>query len=333
MGKFCELQDQLDTPETVLQIPVKKTTHVAACALHINEGTHDGIAAVYDELERQAGISHPDDNRFRFDSQWDRDLTDFVILNHLDLGSIKKYLGIQLSRVIEANPRRRIQFPVPVLGLFHLEMATEESLQQTYIQPGGAWAGMDSIYEHIGILRPREAGLFVSAKGPGYLLVLFSIILHYSTHMHTFIHHETAASILDCWRIHVTCRNGAHRSLKDFAESKPTWETIVEISEAITHGNIASGGFASSWGQEVREQDMVFENLQLKLRDFLLYVELHHAMTHGDISRVEATLVDWSLIFKVTGKHKYAAWVTQTLMNLNHVFLDWLRQVIAGLLG
>ncbi|KAF8587810.1 hypothetical protein K439DRAFT_1256418, partial [Ramaria rubella] len=71
--------------------------------------------------------------------------------------------------------------------------------------------------------------------------------------------------------------------------------------------------------------DMVFENSQLKLRDFLLYVELHHAITHGDIGQVKATLVDWSMIFRATGKHKYVAQVIQTLMNLNHVYPERLR--------
>ncbi|KAF8581698.1 hypothetical protein K439DRAFT_1353167, partial [Ramaria rubella] len=72
-------------------------------------------------------------------------------------------------------------------------------------------------------------------------------------------------------------------------------------------------------------QDQVFENEQLKLHDFLLYIELHHAITHSDIGRVEATLVDRSMIFKATGKHKYAAYVIQTLMDLNHVYPEGLR--------
>lgn len=305
-GYFENYRDKLGQPESILQIPVKKTTHVPARAMHINEGTHDGTGAVFDNLLGQAGLGHPNDPDFI--SRQLRDMSEYVMPTHIDLGSIEKYLGIFLSRIIEDNPKRRIQYPIPMMGLFHLEMAAEESLNRTYIQPPGAREDVHGTFEHVGILRPKDAGQFVSAKGPGF------------RQMDSFIHHDAAASFLDCWRIHVQRVNPSYTSLKAFAEAQPAWETIVGISERIAVDNVAGRHFRASRHQPGKDRDQVFENSMLKNRDFLLYIELHHALNHGDIGRVEATFVDWSMIFKATGKHKYAAHLIQTLMNLHHIY-------------
>ena len=51
-------------------------------------------------------------------------------------------------------------------------------------------------------------------------------------------------------------------------------------------------------------------------------------MNTGDIGRVETCIVAWILIFKATGKYKYATHMTEFLMNVYFVYPDGLRYVL-----
>ncbi|KAG2142785.1 uncharacterized protein EDB93DRAFT_1088794, partial [Suillus bovinus] len=64
-------------------------------------------------------------------------------------------------------------------------------------------------------------------------------------------------------------------------------------------------------------RDKQYENNLLINNYFLLYKELSYAMNIGDIVRVETCIITWSLIFKATGKHKYATCMTEFLINLH----------------
>lgn len=66
-----------------------------------------------------------------------------------------------------------------------------------------------------------------------------------------------------------------------------------------------------------KKHNTINENAKVKLRDFLLYVKFYYALTHGDIGHVEATLVDWSFMYKAVHKHKYVAAILEMLFNLN----------------
>ncbi len=50
--------------------------------------------------------------------------------------------------------------------------------------------------------------------------------------MHEVIHHTTWTDILECWTVEVKDQWGLE-SLQAFAESNPTWEEIVSLSETI----------------------------------------------------------------------------------------------------
>ncbi|KAF8579222.1 hypothetical protein K439DRAFT_1282658, partial [Ramaria rubella] len=122
---FEQFKDKLGGPPSIMQILVKKTTHIMAQAIAINEGTQDGAGVVVDNLLIQASLDHKDEPRFGNNSQ---DMSEAVILNHLDLGSIEKLHGIQLSQVIEDNSTRQIQYPITMNEILHTKMAIEESL-------------------------------------------------------------------------------------------------------------------------------------------------------------------------------------------------------------
>ena len=70
---------------------------------------------------------------------------------------------------------------------------------------------------------------------------------------------------------------------------------------------------------------MQHENTLILNKYLLLYKELTHAMNSGDIGRTETCIVAWILVFKATGKHKYASHMTDFLMNLHFVYPEGLR--------
>jgi len=59
-----------------------------------------------------------------------------------------------------------------------------------------------------------------------------------------------------------------------------------------------------------------------------LYEELSYALNSGDIGRVETCIVAWILIFKATGKHKYATQMTDFLYNIHFTYPEGLRKAI-----
>ncbi|TFK78704.1 hypothetical protein K466DRAFT_606732 [Polyporus arcularius HHB13444] len=136
--------------------------------------------------------------------------------------------------------------------------------------------------------------------------------------MHDLIHQCADGRMLDVWRVEVNRRNPGHATLEDFASSTPTWEAIEAISLSLV----------ASYVDKPASQDGDFRNASLVLGRLLLYVELCHAMKHGDIGRVERTFLHWVFVFKKVGKHKYATELVRIMNELNHVYPPGLARAI-----
>ncbi|PPQ97757.1 hypothetical protein CVT26_001805 [Gymnopilus dilepis] len=300
-------------PATINQIPLHRTSQIPCRAMKIKESTADGNIEVVENLFRQGGIGEPEDQKFL--DGIDVDMTEFVILIHGDLLTKERLESVQDSRRIEATPKRRFQFPIFIPGLFHFKMAAADAIWRTWVQPSEARTDPNSLFEHVGILRPKETGKFVSK--PGF------------RRMHDVIHHDIWAAMLDCWRLEAMARNSAWKSLEDFAKAKPNWELIVDMSEAIVRKYVATLPTISKERKKATEdRDQIFENQIIRNRDELLYLELSHAMNAGDIGRVEATFLPWIYMFRATGKHKYSTHMLQFMFNLRHVYSADLAQLI-----
>lgn len=70
---------------------------------------------------------------------------------------------------------------------------------------------------------------------------------------------------------------------------------------------------------------MVFENTSLRKQHGLLYLELSHAMNYGDVGQILRILPYWIVVFKSTGKSKYAAHMIQFITDLHHVYPKCLK--------
>ncbi|TFK78632.1 hypothetical protein K466DRAFT_507002 [Polyporus arcularius HHB13444] len=153
-------------------------------------------------------------------------------------------------------------------------------------------------------IRPHDSGRIGSK--PGFRL------------MHDLIHQCADGRMLDVWRVEVNRRNPDHATLEDFASSTPTWEAIEAMSLSLV----------ASYVDKPASQDGDFRNASLVLGRLLLYVELCHAMKHGDIGRVERTFLHWVFVFKKVGKHKYATELVRIMNELNHVYPPGLARAI-----
>lgn len=295
------------------QIPVIKTPIIAASAMDVNNSTVAGNIQAIENLLAQGGIFDPheiDDSDYGTINREAPDPTDFVVLFHGDLGTGERIASLLQRQSIEATPWRQFQHVVFIPGLFHLKMAAADALWRAFIHPTSARHDETSVMHDIAQLRPCETGIFASK--PGF------------RRMHQVIGHDGICRWLDCWRVEV-CRRSHHESLDTFALSEPSFEDVQEIAKHLAREYVANHKLTCTCQQPNVMRDKQYENNLLINKYFLLYEELSYAMNMGDIARVESCIVAWSLIFKATGKHKYANAMTDFLINVHFHYPERLR--------
>ncbi|KAI0258559.1 hypothetical protein BC834DRAFT_835342 [Gloeopeniophorella convolvens] len=268
--------------------------------MDIDQSTNDSQAEIVENLFNQAQLGHPED------SPKSLDISEHVVLFHGDLATGERLQSIQESRRIEANSIRRLQVVIFMFGLFHLQMAAVDAIWRMHVDPKAARASPTGLYQQACSIWPHDTGRIGSK--PGFRLI-HDIVLQCAT-----------AWMLDCWRVEVTLRRDpAIQTINDFAKAKPTWGTIEKMSKKLASKYVNKSG---------ESEDIEFRNNSLILWNLLLYVELNHAMKHGDIGRVEATFTSWAFIFKAVGKHKYCTQLYKTLNNLHYVYPPRLTRAI-----
>ena len=86
-----------------------------------------------------------------------------------------------------------------------------------------------------------------------------------------------------------------------YAESKPSWDSLVGLSEAMVRKYLPRKDFDEKREEERMDCDMVFENTALCKQHSLLYLELAHVMNHGDVGRILQLLPYWIAISNLQG--------------------------------
>jgi hypothetical protein len=167
----------------------------------------------------------------------------------------------------------------------------------------------------VALYRPRETGKIGS--GPGFC------------RMHEVIQHNGIALRLDVWRTEARLRNPSWQSLDDFAASKPTMEAIHQMADYVAAHYVAGGDvdIFSVRSKVATERDEQNENVLLMHQYLLLYEEMTYAMNQGDVGRVETLFPPWINLFRATGKHKYAAHMTNFLTDVHYVYPEKLKYV------
>ncbi|KIM60416.1 hypothetical protein SCLCIDRAFT_36557, partial [Scleroderma citrinum Foug A] len=112
------------------QIPVIKTSIIAAQAMDISNSTVLGNIQSIVNLLQQRGIENPD----KVDDPEMPDISEYVIHFHGDLGTGEWLQVAQLHRAIERSPWNRMQHVIFIPGLFHLKMACADAIWWTFHQ-------------------------------------------------------------------------------------------------------------------------------------------------------------------------------------------------------
>jgi len=143
--------------------------------------------------------------------------------------------------------------------------------------------------------------------------------------MHQLVTHSGICRRLDCWRVQVKKNESSHVDLDAFAASEPLFDDLLAMADVIAKDYVADYRLRRMRSKDVTQRDGENENALLLNKYMLLYEELSYAMNIGDIGRVETCVVAWILIFKATGKHKYATHMSDFLCNVHFVYPDGLR--------
>lgn len=171
---FCGLLQHLGEPDVIWSIPLHQTTQVPCQAMKIKQSSVDGNIWVVDNLHTQGGIGDPRDKGFLIG--YDVDMSEWVIVVHGDLLTKERLDSIKESRSIEDGAKQHFQQLIFLPGLFHYKMACADVFWRTWVKPKEARMDENSIFEHVGVLRPDNTGKFVS--NPGFRCV------------HDVIHHD-----------------------------------------------------------------------------------------------------------------------------------------------
>jgi hypothetical protein len=293
-------------PEHVKAIPLRKTSQIPLHALDHEVSSVNGTISAILGFLRQMGVWTSKE-----DSPSAKKMDNEVLFVHCDLGALEKVSSGSKVRTEDVSFEQRLQFVIPVLGLFHLKMAAADAIWRILINRQSKMGRDDpnSFLSFVSKLRPADTPAFTSKKGPGF------------RKMHDVILHVGIASRLDLWRLCAKKLAMKHESLQAFAASEPMFEQLVEMAEdmAAEFGDDNGRGL-----QDLRElgdqRDKAYENVQIQDHLLVMYEELSYGMNYGDIGLVELSMLPWTIIFKACGKFKYAIYLTKTLYNLHFIY-------------
>ncbi|KIK82496.1 hypothetical protein PAXRUDRAFT_153718 [Paxillus rubicundulus Ve08.2h10] len=278
--------------------------------MDINNLTVSGNIWAVVDLLAQGGIDDPGNTR----ALGTQDVSLYVVLVHGDLGTGERLQAAQLHCSIDATLWNRFQHVILIPSLFHLKMACADAVWQCFLQPLSAWEDETSLMRNVSQLQPKKTSIY--CLKPGF------------RHMHQLIWHAGTVQQLDCWRAHVGKKNRTWVNLEMFTSSEPGLDKLKQIADELALEYVVSHRLYQLWNREPKERNMQFKNTLLLNKYFLLYKELSYSMNHGDIVRVEMSIMTWIPILKAIGKHKYAMHMTTFLLNVHFVYPPGFKKAI-----
>lgn len=298
---FRQFLPSIKAPENVERIPPVKTTQVPAQSMRFNNSSVGGNINAIEDLLRQGGVE---------------DSEDYVILFHGDVGTGERVRSAQLYRSIERTAQRRMQYLIFVPGLFHTEMACAEALHRMFLESKPGHSDDSSFYSYVTILFPNDSNNIANNKCS--FQKLSDSILRTAT-----------ADQLECWRAYSQSVSPDCDTLDKFANRSPSLQDLWRISRTLSQTyNSTSKDFKRERRKPLKERDQIYKNAIARVDYFLLYEETIYSMRHGDVGRLETCLRKWILVFRGTGKHKYARMLSEFMLDVHYVYPEALRKVI-----
>jgi hypothetical protein len=222
-----------------------------------------------------------------------------------DLLTISRIRSAQLHRRKEKSAwERRETFQLGI-GLFHLCMNLIWALLHVY---RGEVKQHGSLSFFFSILEKKRLG----NEKPDYHTLLTSLM-----------------QILDGLLLYAWKRECGHRSLPEFANQKPSPDTLLTMAKNIlskyqvhtpSPTNDANSTDSDSSTETTPDTDTIFHNTCKLIRDLLYVSELVSAISDGDIGRVEDLFPSLTRIFRGAGSNNYSLEILHFIHSVKKVW-------------
>ena len=203
--------------ETIEAIPLGKTMQVPLYMMDVSNSMVMGNIQAVMQMLTQARVGDPNEKADHVHPV--EDISDFVLLFHVDLGTWEQVQLAQTSCGIEETLCNHFQFMIFVLGLFHVKMATAEAFWYIFLQSPEDHKDDTSMMSLAVVIRRDETGKLGSH--PTF------------RQMHEMIQEVGIANRFDAWGAIISVGNPSIDALEKWAKSKPIWDEIEELSKKL----------------------------------------------------------------------------------------------------
>jgi hypothetical protein len=223
-----EYKDLLGPVPSSKWIPIRKTVQHPARAMHIKASSTDGNVEIVENMEHQLGTA----------DQW---YDSHVHLCHGDLGTQEHHDTTMSFCSIEKSGKNRLQWLIPIPGVFHIRMAAVDAIWRMHIRDKDMRENSGGTFKLFHTLRPKDSSKL--ATNPGYRM------------LNDGFQHLIKTHLLVCWE-HVTGLS----DLTAFAKTKPKWDDIEGKAREILHKYVAGQNFQALRDQPDSNCDRKREN-------------------------------------------------------------------------
>ncbi|KAF9941102.1 hypothetical protein BGZ65_005218 [Modicella reniformis] len=275
-------------PRKVLD--VNKTKTYPLPSMNIDQSSVEGNKDIIDKIIKST-LCLPDD--------WFDEETNILISG--DQLTVARVRALKKLRRKDISNYEQLKWAIPVMQLFHLQMALCNMIVRTYF---GKSSEAGSLSFNLNMLGRKRVSRDKSDYHAAEELL-----------MHTF-----DAMVLRLWEQYLITENlnnfGKQHSdadLNDMVSSK---------AELIRHAYLVESG-------ELRKKHhTVKANAALFIRDMVLFIELSNAIKIGDVGRIEESLKWITIMFQAGSTKNYANELLHLHTGLRHGWSDEAREAI-----
>ena len=324
---FARFRDQVDAclPGTDDQMPLRRTEVHPLPAMNIDESSTTGnsevMDAIFKELEYPVGT------------------TKFTGITHLTFGD---QLSISRLRTLIANRAGHETLSDSYAnivfgpGFFHHQMAVVHGIMETHWGDPSAGFHNPASLSFFNTVLDRKPIVLTSL--PPYRVCRDLIFTSLSASALHCLQLVTGCDTLEDYASTVTfdkLQSDVSQVFKKYADPA-TVRTLRRAREgeidrrereAATRDPLPEGPPFDPLAMPLKVGDMVFENASLFLRDALILREFTDAIKGGYSGRIIRTLKILALLYRGSGRTKYAHEVLHLVHNLTHVWPAGLRYV------
>ncbi|KAG0041231.1 hypothetical protein BGZ83_002139 [Gryganskiella cystojenkinii] len=248
------------------KLKVERTEAYPLPSMHIDQSTVDGNKDILDDIMKSIELNP---------ESWFDALTRMVIAG--DQLTLARIRSIAKLRWDEKKAYYRVEWAIPVLQLFHLQMVLASTILKTH---WGSQKTPGSLSYFITILEKKR----ISQDKPNF------------HDLDELLRHVFDAMVLLLWETELNTEN---LSAKVSSQPPKSTEDIKDKVDGILKQYLTTSNL-----HNIANQQSI--NAALFIRDMLLYIELGSAIKAGDIGRIEEIIRWLTLVFQAGGTKNYA---------------------------